>query len=1090
MTVMPQPPALKQNQRAIAGQYKLAAGPMAGNYGLDVAIGEPQIDESRMAIKIPYANGERRDGVGDLLDVGGIQLWRHRANPICLFDHGKVQGNSGTTLPIGTCEDPDTKAYRNEIDVLAKTAAAWNFFYSGTGLNGVPVAEEYSHALFCEQLFDMTVKRILRGGSIGYQNIKTLPLQADYQTGTPAGQHLLVTLMLEFSLVVLPANGDTVMKSFPSVDAYNEWEESVRRNLSRGYLVCGKALSPVLHKSLATYVPEETKASTGGGLVTLKQIDEAAERKMKEVAVPLANLPDTKIPPAQFDPGVGATCKKVKELRSKYARKSYDQRVDQLKPRDIIQREDGQWDIVRKVDVGPDFVRLQLESGNVWMARPHNFVVVKHLKSQPSAGISPEKARQILKDGEVRGHPLTEKQRGLFGAAAGRGKQLRRKYMGVDQQQVATDTCACGSDGACACRKQLPMKLTSDWKAISRKSIGHKYYEARRVRRDRDGLEGWIVWNTTTNKPANDEIYLNEQAARNYAQSCNIDDPGSGDDPNAFRRGRKSIQVKYRNKLVRGVPNVSMKFDTSGMTTAQQQAFCKDMAEAGFGKAKGHGGRWSDGEKTQLTAPMKAATFAFDMDPATANIPDAVGKAVTIAAKHGAKFLGSQKSTQVQGIKAMPQANTKAVPTKKKAMPGSDVEAMPDAAQDAVAVATDELAGVEGDVLAAEEKMGAQVLRRLHEIHSALLEEGDEMAELLENPNVKKLLENKLKDVVSTLEEVEAMFGKEGYGSLSEKDMDSDGAEATGEEEPTDSDGELEEALPDDSDVVEEEPAEDAVQGMNAKQLQAKVNKLLRKQYKAAPPVQTKSEAADERNEMESEDSPTAMEQEKSLDQYERNAVGKAAAFLKSIGESTESWGEMHRMESYHHHKTLEPIGAIEQGVGEGNVQMGGAQPKNIEIDGTRATRLEADTEEQDSDLEHGKDITTGMPDSGMVSDQSQIDHDLHKPGVQLTGRKAIGQASCFLKELSTAQEFNDDFRTKSLGWHKQLSPLAQEQAQGVTPDDMHAEGIAAMPDGGVETKKQSMIDAKALKEAALQDKAASEAINRKFDQLLKIFGG
>jgi len=40
--------------------------------------------------------------------------------------------------------------------------------------------------------------------------------------------------------------------------------------------------------------------------------------------------------------------------------------------------------------------------------------------AEPSASISPEKARQILHDGTVHGHPLTDAQRGMFGAAAGR----------------------------------------------------------------------------------------------------------------------------------------------------------------------------------------------------------------------------------------------------------------------------------------------------------------------------------------------------------------------------------------------------------------------------------------------------------------------------------------------------------------------------------------------------------------------------------------------------------------------------------------------------------------------------------------------
>lgn len=37
-----------------------------------------------------------------------------------------------------------------------------------------------------------------------------------------------------------------------------------------------------------------------------------------------------------------------------------------------------------------------------------------------SADVSPEKARTILRDGHVNGHPLTDAQRGMFGAIAGR----------------------------------------------------------------------------------------------------------------------------------------------------------------------------------------------------------------------------------------------------------------------------------------------------------------------------------------------------------------------------------------------------------------------------------------------------------------------------------------------------------------------------------------------------------------------------------------------------------------------------------------------------------------------------------------------
>lgn len=50
-------------------------------------------------------------------------------------------------------------------------------------------------------------------------------------------------------------------------------------------------------------------------------------------------------------------------------------------------------------------------------------------KGAPSSrlNISPDKACQILKDGQVRGHPLTDRQRGLFGTICGRKKKVRNE---------------------------------------------------------------------------------------------------------------------------------------------------------------------------------------------------------------------------------------------------------------------------------------------------------------------------------------------------------------------------------------------------------------------------------------------------------------------------------------------------------------------------------------------------------------------------------------------------------------------------------------------------------------------------------------
>lgn len=42
-------------------------------------------------------------------------------------------------------------------------------------------------------------------------------------------------------------------------------------------------------------------------------------------------------------------------------------------------------------------------------------------------GISKEKAKKILREGQVRGKPLTEQQKGLFGLIAGGGTPTRLK---------------------------------------------------------------------------------------------------------------------------------------------------------------------------------------------------------------------------------------------------------------------------------------------------------------------------------------------------------------------------------------------------------------------------------------------------------------------------------------------------------------------------------------------------------------------------------------------------------------------------------------------------------------------------------------
>lgn len=217
---------------------KLGANGRFGG-GVDFT-GNLDIDESKMSVWIPFADGNKRDGVGDLLEVSGIDFSRHKNLPNVLFDHGKE-----TSLPLGLACERDERGrydytkYTVQVDPLSKSARLNAFFYQGKGMGGDDVhADQLSqHALFCEQLYHMVAMKMLGAGSIGYQVIQATPLQPDYQKGIPQGLHLQKVLMLEGSLVVMPANQDTVRKAL---------------SLNK---VCGKPLSPVLVKSLSPYAP-------------------------------------------------------------------------------------------------------------------------------------------------------------------------------------------------------------------------------------------------------------------------------------------------------------------------------------------------------------------------------------------------------------------------------------------------------------------------------------------------------------------------------------------------------------------------------------------------------------------------------------------------------------------------------------------------------------------------------------------------------------------------------------------------------------------------------------------------------------------
>ncbi len=303
-----------QNDPGVA--YKLGNSLM---YGMDSfgSIDEPP-NEQEMSMWIPYADGMRRDGVGDLLEVGGIVTERHQKNAICLFDHGKH-----VVLPLGMAWARDSQGkydpeqYFNEIDVGSQKARLKCFVWQGNTEDSfleLPSGYDikYSgggkeHALFCEQTFHMVCKRLLGSGSIGYQIIDGQEIPPDFQRGTPKGVHLRKVMMLEGSLVVLPANMDTVPK--------HKGFEWVREVLAMPKM-CGKPLSPVLVKSLTPYAPEQTTTSVGFA-------------DIKSVPVPHGDLSKTDIPPAKWKPGVGAVKKQIKTVPA-------PERINPFKPGDSV----------------------------------------------------------------------------------------------------------------------------------------------------------------------------------------------------------------------------------------------------------------------------------------------------------------------------------------------------------------------------------------------------------------------------------------------------------------------------------------------------------------------------------------------------------------------------------------------------------------------------------------------------------------------------------------------------------------------------------------------------------------------------------
>lgn len=467
-------------------------------FGRDVAIADLDVDEKDMSCWIPIADGRRRDGVGDLLEVEGIVTTRHYLNSIVLFDHGK-----SIPLPIARArKDPKVpETYSFRIDPVAKTAGLRAYFYQGSPKKDETVdidsttakIDQYEHSKFCEQLFDMVVKGYIGAGSIGYQVLEAEHLPPDYRTGVPQGLHLHKVLMLEGSLVVLPANQDTVGKSL----------DGIRSVLCKGEC-CGKSLSPYLVKSLAAYAPPAKSIVSPGYNLKSKDNDQADKPWFEKFRFHLEELAGND---ALNQLKIGDVNNKFKadktpeqaaeELSTQYnLKKSLDSYPSKGKVEvDIEVKEDPEQQCPTGKGGAKDPFEEEQEAAGIFQREPQTealgesyadvtrgdqgIVRTQYLKSlrkkykkshtcncngkcptcskeeskdlsstyqtktQPSDSVEPTKACQILSDGTANGKPLTDKQQGLFGASCNKKDKsvpefgsksltdLRKKYKTV-----------------------------------------------------------------------------------------------------------------------------------------------------------------------------------------------------------------------------------------------------------------------------------------------------------------------------------------------------------------------------------------------------------------------------------------------------------------------------------------------------------------------------------------------------------------------------------------------------------------------------------------------------------------------------------
>lgn len=972
-------------------------------FGADVAWLEgiaADLDESKMAIRVPFADGRARDGVGDLLEIEGINLSRHEKNPIVLFDHGK-----DVKLPIAQSRQWDldsgnyTGPYTVVLDPLGKVATALDFFYQGKGMAGVERKDEYDHALFCQQLYHLMSMRFVGGGSIGYQVIQAAEIPADYQKGTPKGLHLLKVLKLEHSVVITPANQDTVRKTLAMPNC------------------CGKPLSHYLIKSLQPFVGEK-KVQMGYEAKANEEPEYVEVRKKKTAAFGsnvqfvyrvqlVARGGRVLFDESFYDED--AVSKKINEYKTKYPNidvdtKSLDNETKANEKRPVYTG--------RTADTLTPLEKEKYE----WLKANQQTLPTK-------AGVD----GGITTLTGVRTSILSRlKEAGLISGSiwlGGKVTDLQVKALEDSDNTPFGDTKAMGEYELAY---RIPGK--GSWK--------------RKVFKTEEERSRFI--DKVVEKEGNDVEF----------QTRDPDNKSLGTKANGGIRHLGNLSSENAEKFKREHPEVELRpqkngyGDQLGFGVYGPEELLRTLFEW---KKRNQGGLKSIRQKYKTVKGLKRSLKKSSPGAAMIHV---LGKDLDateqLATKKGLKFAVTGSKNGRVKVKLIGDDNAIDEVTKTYGYPVG-MKSMKAKTKDlANPEDLNNLDTIDDTDSESVEPYGAQVLRHWHDVAGKLMKEGDEHVRLLDHEHVKNHLTGHLSGLEKFMGDTEKHFKKhyKDLPPLAGAESDDD----TLEDDDSDDEVEVgdvdvkEGGIPDASaDDLPEPSPEEAVEGMETaddpieaeKNLEGKKKavctdcgkpecKCDKKGLKGKKKDLTQDEAGDIAEDVveqtnDTEDVPVPEEVKScGFADHEKKSIGNASGFLKGIGAPGSNFGDNERMESYHYHKTLEGIGQVEEMADESQ------QTKDIDDD---------DLPNQKEKIAPLVAAGIGATVGGMMGDKSS----------------KLSEASEHFKQLSNERAFGDMHREKSIACAKALDDLmgGEEEDKDLPEDDAMMEEEMEVPEPG-----------------------------------------